>query len=131
MKIFELAAQLGQALKEDERLIALDRAKKNYEEDPELRRDLTEYDVQQKLLAQEIAKPDGERDLHFIEIIQGRIDALYQSISANPAYVELNRAQGAANDLMNRVNAAITYEITGELPGNGCTHDCSTCGGCH
>ena len=32
--------------------------------------------------------------------------------------------------LMNAVNATITSNITGELP-SSCTHNCSTCGGCH
>ena len=128
MEIFDLAAKLGQALKKDERLVALEQAKKAYEEDAALRRDMTEYEVQQKILAQEITKE--ARDLHLVDTVQARIDALYRQINENPAFVELNRAQTAVNDLMARVNAAITYEITGELPGAGCTHDCSTCKGC-
>lgn len=128
MEIFDLAAKLGQALKKDERLVALEQAKKAYEEDAALRRDMTEYEVQQKILAQEITKE--ARDLHLVDTVQARIDALYRQINENPAFVELNRAQTAVNDLMARVNAAITYEITEELPGAGCTHDCSTCKGC-
>ena len=129
MEIFDLAAKLGQALKADERLSALEKAKQAYAEDADLKRDMTEYEVQQKLLAEEITKEP--RDLHFVETVQHRIDELYEAIRQNPAFVELDRAQTAVNDLMARVNAAITYEITGELPGTGCTHDCSTCGGCH
>lgn len=129
MEIFDLAAKLGQALKADDRLIALDKAKKAYEKDPALRRDMTEYEVQQKVLSEEITKGE-QRDLHLVEMIQHRIDELYKQINENPVFVELDRAQTAVNDLMARVNAAITYEITGELPGTGCTHDCSTCSGC-
>ncbi|MBO4308942.1 MAG: YlbF family regulator [Clostridia bacterium] len=129
MEIFDLAAKLGQALKKDERLIALEQAKKAYEEDAALRRDMTEYEVQQKVLAEEITKGEG-RDLQLVDMVQARIDALYKQINENPAFSALDRAQTAVNDLMARVNAAITYEITGELPGAGCTHDCSTCGGC-
>ena len=129
MEIFDLAAKLGQALKKDERLVALEQAKKVYEEDVALRRDMTEYEVQQKVLAEEITKGEG-RDLLLVDMVQARIDALYKQINENPAFVSLDRAQTAVNDLMARVNAAITYEITGELPGTGCTHDCSTCGGC-
>ena len=129
MEIFDLAAKLGQALKADDRLIALDKAKKAYEKDPALRRDMTEYEVQQKVLSEEITKGE-QRDLHLVEMIQHRIDELYTQINENPVFVELDRAQTAVNDLMARVNAAITYEITGELPGTGCTHDCSTCSGC-
>ena len=129
MEIFELAASLGKVLKEDARLLALEEAKKAYESDEKLRRDLVEYEVQQKAIQQEAIKP--EKDLHFIELIQNRIDALYQEITQNPVFVELNRAQAEVNALMNRVNAAIMFEITGEEPDSGCTHDCSTCGGCH
>ena len=39
-------------------------------------------------------------------------------------------AQKALNDLMAEVNAEIKFCITGERPA-ACTHDCSTCGGCH
>ena len=129
MEIFELAASLGKVLKEDARLVALEDAKKAYESDEKLRRDLVEYEVQQKAIQQEAIKP--EKDLHFIELIQNRIDALYKEITENPVFVELNRAQAEVNALMNRVNAAIMFEITGEEPDSGCTHDCSTCGGCH
>ena len=129
MEIFDLAKKLGQALKEDQRLVALEAAKVAYEGDTALQKSMIEYDVQQKAMQREVAKPD--RDLQFIETIQNRIDKLYTDITENPVFAELNRAQEAVNLLMNQVNQAITFEITGEEPSGGCTHDCSTCGGCH
>lgn len=129
MEIIDLAKQLGQALKTDARLVALEAAKKNYESNPELVRCLTEYDVQQKAMQNEAEKQD--RDMTLIELIQHRIDELYQQITVNPAFVELNRAQAEVNELMNRVNQTIMTEITGEEPASGCTHNCSTCSGCH
>ena len=128
MEIFELAEQLGKVLKEDARLIALEEAKKAYEKDPQLQKYMLEYDVQQKAMQREVAKP--ERDLHFIEAIQKRIDDLYTLITENAAFAELNRAQAEVNELMNRVNQTIMTQITGEEP-SSCTHDCRTCGGCH
>ncbi len=128
MEIFELAAELGNKLKDDARLIALEEAKKAYEADPALQKSMLEYDVQQKAMQREVAKP--ERDLHFIEVIQARIDTLYREITENPVFGELNRAQAEVNELMNRVNQTIMTQITGEEP-SSCTHDCSTCGGCH
>jgi len=128
MEIFELAKALGDKLKEDERLIALEAAKKAYEEEPALKKYMLEYDVQQKAMQREVAKP--ERDLHFIEVIQARIDELYQKITEHPVFAELNRAQAEVNELMNRVNQTIMTQITGEEP-SGCAHDCSKCGGCH
>ena len=128
MEIFELAAELGNKLKEDPRLIALEEAKAAYEKDPQLQKYMLEYDVQQKAMQREIAKP--ERDMLFIETIQKRIDDLYKLITENPAFAELNRTQAEVNDLMNRVNQTIMTQITGEEP-SGCTHNCSTCKGCH
>ncbi len=128
MEIFELAAELGKKLKEDARLVALEKAKEAYEADPQLQKYMLEYDVQQKAMQREVAKP--EKDLHFIETIQKRIDELYLLITENPSFVELNRTQTEVNDLMNSVNQTIMTQITGEEP-SGCTHDCSTCRGCH
>ncbi len=129
MEIFELAKALGAALKDDSRLVALENAKKAYETDDSLKKAMVEYEVQQKAMQNEAGKP--ERDLHFIELIQARIDTLYTQITQNPAFVELNRAQSEVNALMNHVNQTIMTEITGEEPESGCTHNCSTCGGCH
>ncbi|MBQ9761107.1 MAG: YlbF family regulator [Clostridia bacterium] len=128
MEIFELAAELGRKLKDDPRLIELENAKKAYEEDPALKKYMIEYEVQQKAMQNEIAKP--ERDMNFIEVIQKRIDTLYKLIAEHPTVVELNRTQGVVNELMNAVNNTIMTQITGEESA-GCTHDCRTCGGCH
>ena len=128
MEIFEIAQLLGKTLKEDERLKRLEVAKKQYEESPELGKMMIEYEVQQKALENEVVKP--EKDTHFIDIIQNRINELYESIVKHPAFIELNEAQSVVNELMNSVNQTIMFNITGELPGD-CTHNCSTCGGCH
>ena len=128
MDIMELAAQLGKTLKEDERLKALEVAKNEYTSNAELQKKLVEYEVQQKALQGEITKE--ERDTMFIDIIQKRIDELYKQITSDPVFVKLNEAQAEVNELMNAVNATITANITGETP-SSCTHNCSTCGGCH
>lgn len=125
MDIFELAAELGKALKEDDRLKRLENAKDAYESDPALQKMMVEYEVQQKALQGEITK--DERDTLFIETIQRRIDKLYNDIMSHAVFVELNEAQAEVNELMNAVNNTITYNITGEQP--SCTHNCSTCGG--
>lgn len=128
MEIFEIAQLLGKTLKEDERLKRLESAKKQYEESPELGKMMVEYEVQQKALENEVVKP--EKDTHFIDIIQKRINELYESIVSHPAFIELNEAQNVVNELMNSVNQTIMFNITGEMPSD-CTHNCSTCGGCH
>ena len=126
MEIFELATKLGQALKKDERLVRRAKAKEAYENDGELRTLMREYQVQQIALE----KTAGQKDVEarFLEMIQDRINQIYDQIVAHPVYVELEAAQNEVNALMNAVNNTITFEITGEMP-SSCTHDCSTCGG--
>ena len=128
MGIFELAAELGRTLKNDKRLIALEEARKAYENDERLSRLLTEYEVQQKAMQNEAVKEQREEVL--IKMIQDRIDALYDEIVSSEPYKALEAAQKEVNDLMELVNSTITFNITGEQP-SACTHDCSTCGGCH
>ena len=127
MEIFELAAELGKALKADERLVKLEEAKKAYDENKVLQRNIVEFEVQQKALQEEMIKP--EKDTVFIEVIQKRIDTLYKLIAEHPTFAELNRTQAVVNELMNSVNNTIMKQITGEDP--GCTHNCKTCSGCH
>ena len=127
MGIFELAAELGKALKQDEKLIALEAARKAYEEDKTVQRLVIEYNVQQK--AMEKATQNAEIDTHLIDMIQNRINELYTQITTSEAYVALEKAQEEVNALMNAVNTTISFQITGEVP-SSCTHDCSTCGGC-
>ena len=128
MEIMEIAALLGKTLKEDDRLVRLEEAKNAYTSDAELQKKLLEYEVQQTALQGEITKE--ERDTAFIDIIQNRIDVLYKEITENPVFVKLGEVQAEVNELMNAVNATITANITGEQP-SACTHNCSTCGGCH
>ncbi len=128
MEIFELASELGKKLKDDARLVALENAKNAYEENADLKKYMVEYDVQQKAMQRAVAQP--EHDLQMIESIQHRIDELYRQIAEHPVFEELNRAQSEVNELMNAVNQTIMTQITGEEP-SGCTHNCSTCGGCH
>ena len=126
--IFRLAAELGTAIKNDPRMIRFEEAKSAYENDAELQKLLKEYDVQQQAMQQMAAAPD--KDTHLIDMVQSRINELYEGILARPSFGELLHAQSESSQLMEAVNNTISYMITGELP--ECSHDCSTCGGaCH
>ena len=128
MGIFELAAELGKTLKNDKRLIALEEARKAYESDERVGKLMMEYEVQQKAINYEATKEERSEEL--LKMIQDRIDAIYDQIVATDSYKALEKAQNDVNELMELVNSTITFNITGE-EASGCTHDCSTCGGCH
>ncbi len=126
--VFELAITLGKALKNDPRMVRMDAARAAFEQDASVKTLLTEYDVQQKAMQAVASSEDFEPEM--LEMIQNRINALYEQIMNHPAYAELNAAQEEVNELMNAVNNTINFAVTGEVP-TDCTHDCSTCGGCH
>jgi len=126
--IFELAAELGQMLKEDARIIALDKAREAFEADAEVAALMTEYEVQQNAIHEEAMKEDRSEDV--LNAIQDRIEVIYQKITESKSYKALEEAQNEVNALMEAVNNTITFNITGEEP-SSCTHNCSTCGGCH
>jgi len=126
--IFEIAAELGKAIKEDARYKKFEEVREAYAACDELQKNMIEYEVQQTALRNEYAKE--EKDMVFIEAIQKRIDELYRAVTEAPEFIALNESQTEINELMNAVNTTITYNITGKEP-DSCTHDCSTCGGCH
>ena len=126
MSIYSLAAELGKAIKEDERMIRMEKAKTAYEADETIFKLITEYGVQQEALTQ---MGDGDEiDTDALARIQDRLDEIYAAITSNPLFVELDAAQADVNELMATVNNTIRYNATGA---SGCTHDCSSCGGCH
>ena len=128
MDIFEMATALGDALKQDEKLVALEAARKNYMEDRQLQALVIEYEVQQTAMQKEASRGE-DYDTHLIDMIQNRINELYEAITKHETYLALEKAQEEVNALMNKINGIITARITGQEP--GCTHNCATCGGCH
>ena len=126
--VFELAAELGRTLKDDARIIALNAARDAFEADENVKTLMTEYEVQQNAIHEEAMKEDRSEDV--LNAIQDRIEAIYNQITESESYKALDAAQNEVNALMEAVNNTITFNITGEEP-SACTHNCSTCGGCH
>ena len=90
---------------------------------------MSEYEADRVLLGQEFSKSNGEIDEKAIADLRARIEELTREISKNPIYIAFANAQQNMNKLMADVNAEIKFCITGER--DNCTHDCSTCSGCH
>ena len=128
MGIFELAKELGQTLKNDKRLKRLEEARIAYESDERVIKLAAEYEVQQKAMQNEMLKET--RDEALISAINGRLEAIYKEFTENELYKALEAAQNEVNELMNMVNSTISFQISGEEAAS-CTHDCSTCKGCH
>ena len=128
-EIIALAEKVGEAIKDSELMKAYEEAEKKYSTDEALQTKIREYSIQQQVLAEETAKTPVNEFL--IESIQKRLYALYETITADETFVEFSQKQDAVRGLLTEVNNKIMQVVTGEDPNGGCTHDCSTCSGCH
>ena len=126
MSIYALAAELGKAIKADERMIRMENAKEAYEKSEKINNLLMEYGIQQQALSTMGDSADIDTDA--LARIQDRIDEIYAMITTDPLFVELDAAQNDVNELMETVNNTIMFNATGKTP---CSHDCSSCSGCH
>ena len=129
-KIIELAHALGNEIAKSEEIKNLEAAKAEFESDAELQNKMNEYEADRLLLGKEFAKETADADQRAIADLRARIEELTGEISKSPKYIAFAEAQKAMNALMAEVNAEIKFCITGERPAE-CTHDCSSCSGCH
>ena len=130
MSVLELAKALGEGIKNDPVLLAYDAAKAAFEADAELTAMMTEYNALRTALTEEFNKDLEMQEKDVIEKLRARMDELAAVINKNENYTGFAAAQKAVNDLMQRINEEITYYAFGVRP-SSCTHDCSTCKGCH
>ena len=126
MSVYSLAAELGKAIKADERMIRMENAKAAYEKSEKINNLLMEYGIQQQALT--TMGDSADIDTEAITRIQDRIDEIYAEITTDPLFKELEEAQNDVNELMETVNNTIMFNATGKTP---CSHDCSSCSGCH
>ncbi len=120
---------LKEALAASDELKAYNEAKKAYDADTELASLIGEYNVQATLLETEGKKSEEERDSALVETLSTRLREIYDAISANKALEQMRDAEAALSEIVGAINQAVQFTIEPESA--NCTHDCSSCGGCH
>ena len=129
-KIIELAHALGEEIAKSDEIKNLEAAKAEFQTNADLQAKMSEYEAERILLGQEFSKNPSDADAKAIADLKARIEELSSEISKHESYIKFAKAQADMNALMADVNAEIKFCITGERPSD-CTHDCSTCKGCH
>lgn len=125
-KLIEMIHALGAEIKADPKAAALQTAADVYNESAELRTLITEYNVHQAALSAEYSKEEHDEDV--VRNIEKRLEDLYNEITNLPAYVDYMNAKEAYDAYYAEVLGELEFAITGHRP---CSHDCSSCGGCH
>ena len=130
MDVMELAKALGEGIKTHPTLLEYDAAKAAFDADTALSAQMAEYNADRTCLAEEFNKDLAMQDKTVIENLKAKLDELAKEINQNENYTRFAKAQGEVNALMQSINEEITFYAFGVRPSH-CTHDCSSCSGCH
>ena len=134
--VMQLARELGAALQADERYLKLQEARKTNDADEELQKLIGELNLLVMRFNKEAEKSETVKDEAKMEEMNKEYMTLYGNIMANPNMLAYTKAQAEMEQVANQVNAILAMSLNGEDPmtcdpAANCTHDCSTCGGCH
>lgn len=133
--VIALARQLGAALQADERYIALKAAKEVNDNDENLQELIGQFNMVMLQAQQESEKEDADEEK--MQQLNTQYMELYGQIMSNESMRAYQAAQSELETLVNEMNGIIAMSLNGEDPETcdpnaaNCTHDCSTCGGCH
>ena len=130
MTVIEMAQAIGLRVRETEEGKAYLAAKQEYESNIEINNALMEYQIQQDFLSKQEAEDGEPMSEKTLTRINDRINELYDFITNHEKYIQFSEAERKLNELLQNINRTVIAQITGETASD-CTHDCSTCGGCH
>jgi cell fate (sporulation/competence/biofilm development) regulator YlbF (YheA/YmcA/DUF963 family) len=125
MTIIEKAHELGEMIKASKEMEALSLAEKKQGEDSEAQELIADFNIKRLNLAREIQSGKITEE----EAIKKNNDAFSEMVEKSKSIADYVEAKKQFDNLVNSVNNVINVYIMGEQ--KGCTHDCSTCGGCH
>ena len=125
MTIFEKAHELGEMIKESPEMKAMDKAEEAQQNDENAQTLLQEFNLKRMNLARDM---QAGKIQHGEAIVKNN-EAFSEMVNKSKTISDYVEAKKAFDNLVQEVNKILNYYITGQDP--NCTHDCSTCGGCH
>ncbi len=135
MSTIDAARQLGVEIQKDERYKKYLSAKLKNDNDADLQAAIGEFNIARMALDREVQKGEN-KDEKVIAEINEQLRAAYTKVMSNQSMAEYNNAKVYVDELVAEIETIISASIAGEDPltcevHSNCTHDCSTCGGCH
>lgn len=126
--IKETIAKVAEQIKEDVRYSEMKSASEAYNSNQELNSLLDEYGTLQSKLTAEYEKDEFSENA--IKVINNRMNEIYGAVCAHPVYVKFKEASQDYSEFIEAVYSELEFALSGRRDPSGCTHDCSTCGGC-
>ncbi|MBQ9737129.1 MAG: YlbF family regulator [Clostridia bacterium] len=128
--IIDKAQQLGCMIAESEERIRLSQASDKMNADEEAVKLLTTYNSNRQEATEKLrgTNPSKEELDEFKNYVQEE----FEKIVKNPLISEYIEASQEFDNMVNQVNAVLSYFITGQESAEGtCNGNCSGCSGCH
>ncbi len=137
MEVIQATRELGKAIQNDERYKAYITAKEANDKDNELQQLIGEFNLKRENLQLEMSKSEDQQDQEKLQRFNRELQECYERVMSNKNMAKFAIAKNAFDSLLQQVQGIIGLCCDGEDPDtcqyrvSSCTHDCSTCGGCH
>ena len=125
MDILKKATELGELILESAEMKKMKDADLARQEDEEAQKALGDFNLKRMNLARDMQEGKISKE----EAVKKNTEAFQDMVQSNKVIEEYVEAKKAFDAMISKVNGILNYYITGQDP--NCTHDCSTCGGCH
>ena len=136
MSLESVLRELGKEIQADPRFKALQEAAAENDKDENLQEQMKELQLISLKYQQEATKGE-EADSEKIEQLQNEYQELYTKVMSGETMINYSAAASEMEQMAQYISGMIGLFFDGqdpetcELPDPSCTHDCSTCGGCH
>ena len=124
-EIFEKTRELGELIQASELMKKAKELEAKQQADEEASELLKEFNLNRMNLARDMHNGKMSKE----DAIEANNRAFAEMCEKSEIIRDYIEAKRDFDQLVQQVNQILNYYITGEDP--NCTHDCSTCGGCH
>lgn len=125
-EIINAAKQLGELIAASEEMKKVKELEALQQEDENAKTLLMEFNLGRMNLGRDMQNGKITEE----EAIKKNNEAFEKMLAESEIIKNYVEAKAALDRIVGEVNGVLNHYITGEEPG-GCTHDCSSCGGCH
>ena len=136
MNLVKALRELGKEIQADPRFKALKEAAAVNDKDEDLQKKMQELQLISLKFQQEATKGE-ESDSAKIEELQKQYQDLYNEVMQLESMMTYSAAASEMEQMAKYISGMIGLFFDGqdpetcEIPAEDCTHDCTTCGGCH
>ncbi|MBQ3053337.1 MAG: YlbF family regulator [Clostridia bacterium] len=128
-EIIAKAKELGEAISNSDIMKEYIKKEIEYNADPDAQKATQEYNQAREKLAGQ-AKDENISPMEMLEI-RKQLAGKFEQVSKQPKIAEYLKAKKQVEEVLEKVNSIIRYYVTGETEEEGCSGNCSSCGGCH